>query len=220
MRRRKKRSSGFSGCDGSKDVSGLRCFSAGCFLGTAGFRARRAGVLSFAWPKESSQRKGHPRVGAPRCGVPCATRRTRGLRNSGLRPSDSPRPFPAPACVAQRLSGGRKSVLRTTICGEPEKQSKTGWCYPRLGDAEQRRLAGGRRLASVRAEGEFSQPPGQTSSAGDRAKPGVDSAVAFSLATFFWRSKRKYARRQGGTLRLQPERTAKSWIPASAGMTS
>ncbi len=36
--------------------------------------ALRAGVLSFASPKESSQRKGDPRVGAGRCQVPCATR--------------------------------------------------------------------------------------------------------------------------------------------------
>ncbi len=36
--------------------------------------ALRAGVLSFASPKESSQRKGTPRVGAGRCPVPCATR--------------------------------------------------------------------------------------------------------------------------------------------------
>jgi hypothetical protein len=44
--------------------------------------ALQAGVLSFASPKESSQRKSDPRVGALR--VPCATRLKRGLRNSGF----------------------------------------------------------------------------------------------------------------------------------------
>ena len=160
-----------------------------------------AGVLSFASPKESSQRKGDPRVGAPRCGVPCATRLTRGLRNSDLRSSDSPRPFSAPACVAQRLSGGGKASTCQPSAVNPETSRKPGGFKCRLGDAEQRRLAGGSRLASVRAAGEFSQPPGLPRSTGDRAKPGVDSAVAFFLATFSWRSKKKYARPQGGTQR-------------------
>jgi len=36
--------------------------------------------LSFAWPKESNQRKGHP--ASPPCGVPCASRQSGRLRNS------------------------------------------------------------------------------------------------------------------------------------------
>src|SRR5574343_1306514 len=43
---------------------------------------------------------------APATPVPCATRRWRGLRNSALRASNSPRPFSANTCVARRLPRG------------------------------------------------------------------------------------------------------------------
>ena len=109
----------------------------------------------------------------------------------------SPRP---PALLSASQGEGKASSEQKSAVNQKNSR-KPGGVECRLGDAEQRRLAGGFRLASVRAAGEFSQPPGPPSSAGDRAKPGVDSAVAFSLATFFWRSKRKYARRQGGTQR-------------------
>ena len=109
----------------------------------------------------------------------------------------SPRP---PALLSASQGEGKASSEQKSAVN-PKNRRKPGGVNCRLGDAEQRRLAGGSRLASVRAAGEFSQPPGLPSSTGDRAKPGVDSAVAFSLATFFWRSKRKYARRQGGTQR-------------------
>jgi hypothetical protein len=39
------------------------------------------------------------------CGVPCATRPQRGLRNSALRASDSPRPLSVVPCVARRRTG-------------------------------------------------------------------------------------------------------------------
>jgi len=59
--------------------------------------------------KESRQRKGAPAVArlAARA-VPCATRSRRGLRNSALRASDSPRPFSATPCVARRRRGLEK----------------------------------------------------------------------------------------------------------------
>jgi hypothetical protein len=73
------------------------------------FSALRAGVLSFASPKESSQRKGDPRVGAGRCPVPCATRQSGrlaklacGSDNASRRPPDSLR------CSAP-LMGTRKA---------------------------------------------------------------------------------------------------------------
>ncbi len=77
------------------------------------FSALTAGVLSFASPKESSQRKGDPRVDAGLCPVPCATRRAGRLRNSGLRPSDSPRRLP-PARLRCSASprGTRKASRR------------------------------------------------------------------------------------------------------------
>ncbi len=175
--------------------------------------ALRAGVLSFASPKESSQRKGDPRLRGRLRRLPCATRCWRGLRNSALRASDSPRPLSAISSVARRSTWGPGKASRNdgsaqekkrkclVFNGRPLKtaQNHSHWFggdafrVPLRG-AEQRRLAGGFRLASVRAAGEFSKPPGQPSSARDRATPGADPGVAFSLATFFWRSKRKYAR--------------------------
>ena|SRR6185369_3748610 len=82
MRRRKRRSSVFSGCDD------------GISLDQAWGSALLAGLLSFASPKESSQRKGDPGLRGRRCRLPCATRQAGRLRNSGLRPSDSPRRLP------------------------------------------------------------------------------------------------------------------------------
>jgi len=66
--------------------------------------AWRAGVLSFASPKESSQRKGDPWVGAGRCPVPCATHPARGLRNSG--------------CALKQCSPSSRAGLR---CSAPLK---------------------------------------------------------------------------------------------------
>jgi hypothetical protein len=61
-----------------------------------------------------------------------------------------------------------------------------------VGDAEQHRAAGGsRRALSEARRAELRSRPAARSSAGDRAQPGVDSGVAFSLVTFFWPHKRK-----------------------------
>jgi len=50
-----------------------------------------AGMLSFASPKESSQRKGDPNLRGRLRRLPCATRRAGRLRNSARWASDSPR---------------------------------------------------------------------------------------------------------------------------------
>ena len=179
--------------------------------------ALTAGVLSFASPKESSQRKGDPWVGAGCAGslrysplAGCC-----GTRAFGPQTVLAPYP-PTPALLGTFQGGGKASTCQRSAVN-PENSQKSGGVPLRLGDAEQRRLAGGFRLASVRAEGEFSQPPRQSSSAGNPAQRGVDSAVAFFLATFWlrrnpafagfswrvrkrsFRAAKKYARRQGGT---------------------
>ena len=132
----------------------------------------------------------------------CGTRAT---------PSNSPRPFSAGFSVARRSTRGPTSGARPTTnktfayYGRPEKKAKT--TYPSsttdalqcpLSGAEQRRRAGGFRLALSEPQASSGKPPGSPSSAMDRAQPGANPGVAFSLATFFWRSKRKYARQQGG----------------------
>jgi len=195
--------------------------------------ALRAGVLSFASPKESSQRKGDPRLRGRLRRLPCATRCWRGLRNSALRASDSPRPLSAISSVARRSTWGPGKASRNN--GSAQEKSKSMLFSGRplkttqnhlhrfggdafrvpLRGAEQRRLAGGFRLASVRAAGEFSKPPGQPSSARDRATPGADPGVAFSLATFFWRSKRKYARAASA----EPNRQTSSAPPVAETKT-
>jgi hypothetical protein len=69
-----------------------------------------AALLSFASPKESRQRKGDPWLRGRLCRLLCATQNRRGLRNSGLWPSNSPRPFSASFCVARRSTRGWKGV--------------------------------------------------------------------------------------------------------------
>ena len=121
--------------------------------------------------------------------------------------------FPRPACVAQRLSRGPEKRLGST--GEPKfsllrstakngQKSKRnpfspGWftgplerCRATQGLAEK-----GRGLFEGRSP-EF-RSPRQLRVAQGTGAAGTDPGVAFSLATFFWPHKRKYARQQGGT---------------------
>ena len=123
-------------------------------------------------------------------------------------PADCPRRF----SVARRSTRGPQSGARPATCrffdcyDRPEKKAKN--TYPSsttdalpgpLSGAEQRRRAGGFRLALSEPQASSGKPPGPPSSARDRATPGANPGVAFSLATFFWPHKRKYARQQGGT---------------------
>ena len=62
-----------------------------------------------------------------------------------------------------------------------------------LRGAEQRRLGGGRRLALSEPQASLASRPAHRVAQGTGAA-GTEPEVAFSLATFFWRSKRKYAR--------------------------
>ena len=112
--------------------------------------------------------------------------------------------FPRPPALLSASQGEGKASSEQKSAVNPKNRRKPGGVNCRLGDAEQRRLAGSSRLAlSEPRSGEFSQPPGLPSSAGNPAQRGVDSAVAFFLATFSWRSKKKYARPQGGTQRFK-----------------
>jgi hypothetical protein len=62
-----------------------------------------------------------------------------------------------------------------------------------LRGAEQRRGAGGFRLALSEPQASLASRPDHRVAQGTGVA-GTDPGVAFSLATFFWRSKRKYAR--------------------------
>lgn len=121
---------------------------------------------------------------------------------------------PRPACVAQRLSGGPgkssqhdHTATPTACCGrrprkgrnqDQQNSSSARAVFPGpLGGAEQRRNAGGSRRALF--EG---RSPELRSRPAFRVAQGIpagdtDPGVAFSLATFFWPHKRKYARASG-----------------------
>ena len=67
-----------------------------------------------------------------------------------------------------------------------------------LKGAEQRRGVGGLRLALSEPQASLASRPAHRVAQGTGAA-GTDPGVAFFLATFSWRSKKKYARPQGGT---------------------
>jgi hypothetical protein len=158
----------------------------------------------------------------PAAPVPCATRLGRGLRNSGCALKQcSPFSRPSLRCSAPPKGPGKPSGAETgagkmsagaareilifalfsalTAIGQSEAvpSNQDAFRAPLRG-AEQRRVVGGRRLA-------LSEPPASLASrpttrvAQGTGAAGTDPGVAFSLATFFWRSKRKYSRPQGGT---------------------
>ncbi len=127
--------------------------------------------------------------------------------------------FPPAAALLGAPHGGPKGVAgagsapEINCCGRLEKKPKIknhrsnrdGFPGPLKG-AEQRRNAGGRRRAL--SEG---RSPELRSRPAFRVVQGIpegdtDPGVAFSLATFFWPPKRKYAHQQGGTP-CQPSRT-------------
>jgi hypothetical protein len=74
-----------------------------------------AALLSFASPKESKQRKGDP-GSVPAAPVPCATRLTRGLRNSGFALKQcSPFIRASLRCSAPLKGPGKASTIKLRI---------------------------------------------------------------------------------------------------------
>jgi hypothetical protein len=124
--------------------------------------------------------------------------------------AETPRPF----SVARRSTRGPKGVTVAlgehflNCYGQPQKKPKKFNSRPQklvtdafsgpLRGAEQRRSTGGVRLALSEPQASLAKRPvfrvAQGIPAGD-----TDPGVAFSLATFFWPPKRKYARPQGET---------------------
>ena len=144
--------------------------------------------------KVSKEKSRPPRRPAAPGSLRCSAT-TGGLRNSGLRPSDSPRPFSR--CVlrcstTQRAGGKPCGDQPTTIA------SNSARCWPPLDDAEQRSAAGGsRRGLSEGRSPEFRSRPAVRVAEGTPPQAGRRRGVAFSLASFFWRPKRKNARASG-----------------------
>jgi hypothetical protein len=182
------------------------------------FSALRAGVLSFASPKESSQRKGDPRLRGRLAPTPLCYSLPAGAAELGLRPQTVLALFPPASALLGAPHGDPKGVagtgtVRQNECahGSPKnlnvrRHRSNPDAFPGpLGGAEQRRNAGSLRRGLFEGQRpEFRSRPAFRVAQGTRAA-GTDLGVAFSLATFFWRSKRKYARPQGGKQTPQSE---------------
>ena len=135
-------------------------------------------LLFLASPRKSKQKEGDPRSVAP-SGLPCATRAWRGRRKLGAAPLKHACPSSAKPCVARHLSWGKVNPpwlgdgsgflhsFGTIVVFSFAAALRFRNAFPLpLEDAEQRRRAGGFRLAMFEPRsGEFSQPPGSTSSA-------------------------------------------------------
>jgi hypothetical protein len=127
----------------------------------------------------------------------CGTRAT---------PSDSPRPCPPASALLGAPHGDPKVKTEpgpdhrhSRLRGNDRTGRSARVVFPGpLRGAEQRRAAGGSRLALSEPKASLASRPAVRVAQGTRAA-GTAPGVAFSLATFFWRSKRKYARQQGGT---------------------
>ncbi len=174
--------------------------------------ALRAGVLSSCFAKKKvAKEEGDPRVGAGFAGslryskpAGAAELGPAGLKQSSpsfrrfLRCSA---PLMGTPKTSRNDSSAQEKTKKVFLGGRPLKtaQNRSHWFggdafrVPLRG-AEQRRLAGGfrRALFEGRSPELRSRPDGRVAQ-GTRVA-GADPGVAFSLATFFWRSKRKYAR--------------------------
>ncbi len=170
--------------------------------------ALRAGVLSSCFAKKKvAKEEGDPKVGAGVAG-PLRYSPSRAACQNSPTAQTRQAEIPRPACVAQRRPRGPEnhpdsSVLRsqTGSEGQPEKTSKnenrclrpTGFPGPLRG-AEQRRFGWDQGEDCLRGIAPSSAAPHSNRVAQGIPAGDTDPGVAFSLATFFWRSKRKYAR--------------------------
>jgi len=167
-----------------------------------GLRFSPAGEsLSFAWPKESNQRKGHPWCVGLR--LPCDARRPRrgwnspwqGTQNVPCCGAQTPSPFfPRPAALLGDTQG---APLRTPVLGEKQKtrDGGTGGCSPsalpiwrvRAGKKRNRVRAPQQGTFCVPCQGELVERPHA------RAKSGTRRAAMWgrlSLVTFFGEAKK------------------------------
>ena len=102
--------------------------------------------------------------------------------------------FPVAPCAARRRRG---QVENQPVINPPAHQVQLGFFSPSC-SAEQRSGAGGsRRGLSEGRRPEFRSRPASRVAQGSRQRRPRNAGIAFSLATFFWRPKRKYARASG-----------------------
>ena len=148
---------------------------------------------------------------APAAPVPCATRQAGRLAKLACGSDNASRLLPAflrcsaPSKGALKASWLDQFLPKSDSYGQPEKKPKNETPHSNpdalpgpLRGAEQRRGWREKGEDCLRAKPEF-RSPRQNRVAQGTGAAGTGPGVAFSLATFFWRSKRKYARPQGGT---------------------
>ena len=176
------------------------------------FSALRAGVLSSCFAKKKvAKEEGDPEGDAGFAGPLRYSSGRAACQNSPTaqtRQADCPRP----ACVAQRLPRGPEKRPCPTVRaekrgshGQPEKTAKkeiqscsVDASPGPLRGAEQRRSWRKRGEDCLRAQPRVPQPPGVSSSTGNRLSR-HRPRVAFFLLTFSWRSKKSKPPRKGGT---------------------
>jgi hypothetical protein len=173
-----------------------------CPASEALFSALRAGILSFASPKESSQRKGDPRVGAGQSPVPCATRNAGRLAKLACGSDNASRLPPAFLRCSAPLMGTRKAS-RNDGSAQEQKTPIFSCCPPGTGQNEyftfhrdafpgphvERRATElmaerGRGLSEAR-RAEFRSPRQQRVAQGSRRSRPRSLGSPSSLATFF-----------------------------------
>jgi hypothetical protein len=133
--------------------------------------------------------------------LPCATRKAGRLRNSGLRPSNSARRLPPASLRCSALhEGGPENQLsvieqglkRNTKDSEDRSVLNPPWKTPSNAG-----LSGEVGEHCLRAKPELRSPRSRRVAEGAPPQAGRRPGAAFSLAPFFWRSKRKDARASG-----------------------
>ncbi len=112
----------------------------------------------------------------------------------GYAPQTVLAPFPVASCAARRRRGQMEKHRNFTANAVSDALGSS----PPSCSAEQRSAAGGsRRGLSEGQSPEFRSRPASRVAQGSRQRRPRNAGVAFSLASFFWRPKRKNARASG-----------------------
>ena len=182
----------------------MECCSFGAFQSSAWGSALLAGVLSFASPKESSQRKGDPGLRGWLRQLPCATRSAGRLRNSGLRPSNSPRRKPPARLRCSALHEGGEHTERNLMRQTVDTRLVLNWPSASSSSARRNGKKGEDCLRGVAPSS--AALPLRLSSAEHPAQPG-DAAGATSFWLLFLGKTRKSTPARQARNPASPKRT-------------
>ncbi len=166
-------------------------------LSTAAFRPCGAGVLSFASPKESSQRKGDPSLRGRLTPTSLCYSLPAGAAELGLRPQTVLALFPPAAALLGAVDGDPKNVAGTGTVRQHEcprrllknsnsrhyRSNPDAFPVPLRG-ADQRRRAGGSWLALFEPQASSGKPPGLPSSARNPAGAPTQGSPFLWLLSF------------------------------------